>query len=132
VVLPIASKVPRSSGRVLAPILHARNTEYSRFRIPFSVQFAYCHLFRPAVSFSLTPWSLQGVYLLMAMLESGGDFEAFPLGTGKNGYLPPLARRAIAGILATDPFVMTAIVKVLPEPPVRLQFAARVFLRRIE
>jgi hypothetical protein len=62
------------------------------------------------------------------VLERDRDLEAFPSAIGKDGYpstVGPVSRRRDFGKRSV---VMTAIVKVLPEPPVGLQFAPARFL----
>ena len=49
--------------------------------------------------------------------------------SAKTAILPLLARRAVTGILATGPFVVTAIGKVLQEPPAGFQFTPARFLK---
>jgi hypothetical protein len=56
----------------------------------------------------------------------------FPSAIGKDGYPATVRAASRRRDFGNRYVVMTAIVKVMPEPPVGLQFGMRIFLRRIE
>ena len=61
-------------------------------------------------------------------MESDRDLEAFPSAIGKDGYPATVGAASRGGDFGNRSVVMTAIVKVLPEPPLGLQFAPARFL----
>ena len=62
------------------------------------------------------------------MLDRDRDLEAFPSAIGKDGYPATVGAASRRRDFGNRSVVMTAIVKVLPEPPVGLQFAPARFL----
>jgi hypothetical protein len=65
-------------------------------------------------------------------LESDRDLEAFPSAIGKDGYPATVGAASRRENFGNRSVVMTAIVKVLPEPRSDFSLPLRVFLRRIE
>jgi hypothetical protein len=61
-------------------------------------------------------------------LESDRDLKVFPSAIGKDGYTATVGAASRRGDFGNRSVVMTAVVKVLPEPPLGLQFAPARFL----